>query len=311
MRRTGEAGGLATRDNVAGMFDRIGNQFQQIGGRNTLVGDPQMGQELMDTMRWYTRRNGPNTQSPLVANSIDDIVSLAQQNGGAIPGDVYNRLRSAIGSDARGAARDPDVQRALYRIQESVDDAMERSMGAAGNHADVQALRDARNQYRNALVIERAATAGGEQAGQGLLTPGRLSQSVTGVQGRRNRATGEGDFAELADAADALLRPLPNSGTPVRAAAAMIPSAMGAALGGVAGTAAAPGLGTAIGGIGGAALGHALMAGAVNNPVSRAYLTGRIPGQQFFANPSSTAPRDALIQALMRARLLAPPQPAN
>ncbi len=301
MRRAGEPGGRASRQNVDAMFDRIGDQFNQIGARNAVVPDPQFGQDLQNAYAGYMRLVAPSQRVPAVQNTINDIIDRIQQNGGTIPGDIYNTLRAGIGRDARSMGADHNSQRALYELQNTLDDAMRRSMVAAGNHADVAALDEARRQYRNALPIERAATSGGEDVAQGLLTPGKLSQAVTSVHGRRNRARGQGDFAELADAADALLRPLPNSGTPVRAAAATIPAALGGGIGALIGL---PAGAPVVGGMVGAGLGHALVSGAINNPVSRAYLTGRIPGQGVVANPTSTAPRDALAQALLRAQIL-------
>jgi hypothetical protein len=304
MRRTGEAGGRASRENVDNMFTRLGNEFDGLAARNTAAVDQQLVQDLGQAVGGYNNLVSAPNRAPVINNYLQEIYNAARTNGGAIPGATYQSLRSRMEATAR-SARGNEVSIAIREMREALDDAMERSI-AAMNPGDLGAWQQVRTQYRNALVVERAATSGGENVAQGLLTPGKLSQAVTSTHGRRNRARGQGDFSELSDAADALLRPLPNSGTPVRAAAAAIPTAVGSGLGALAGLPAGP-VGSVVGGMAGAGLGHALMAGLIRNPASQAYLAGRIPGQALLRDPSSTIPRDALVQALMQSRQLAPP----
>src|SRR5438270_771317 len=83
--------------------------------------------------------------------------------------------------------------------------------------ADAAAWNEARGQWRNWKAIERASTGAGSATAEGYLSPSQLRTAVVG-QGRGAYARGEGDLAELARAGEAVLRPLPQSGTAPRAA---------------------------------------------------------------------------------------------
>jgi hypothetical protein len=290
MRRAGETGGRAASQDVDRMLTRIGGEADRLAANNTLIPDRQLSNELMASVGGYNNLVSPPNRAPIISQFMKEIGEAVAANNGDLPGAVYQSLRSRMEQVARSAGRN-EVSTALRGMKDALDSAMERSMAAAGS-PDLGAWQEMRRQYRNALPIADASV-GGEMAGQGLLTPGKLSQAVTTRHGKMNRARGRGEFSELADAADALLRPLPNSGTPVRAAAAAIP----AALGGIVGA------GTPLGPILGPLVGAALAGGAIKAPPVQAYLAGRIPGQGLVTNQSSTAARDALAQALLRSMI--------
>lgn len=294
MRRAGEAGGRATRENVDNMFKRLGNEFDGLAARNTATIDRQALADLRAAENEYNILVSQPNRAPAVNTYAEEIASAVRQNRGTIPGEVYQSIRHRIETTARGAPQ--EVATALRGMREALDDAMERTI-AMTNPNDLGAWRQVRNQYRNALVIERAATSGGENVGQGLLTPGKVSQAVTSVHGRRNRARGRGDFSELSDAADTVMTPLPNSGTAPRLIGGSIGGLIGAPFGFS---------GVGIGAAAGAAAGDIVTAAAIRNPLTQAYLAGRLPGQGLLANPSSTVGRDALVQALLRLPTLQP-----
>lgn len=303
MRRTGGPGGRATTQNVDQMFTRIGQQFDGLAARNTMVADQQFTHDVMQPVQDYFGLVSAPNRAPAVTNFMDEISNALNRNSGSLPGDVYQSLRSRMERTARSAP--PEVADTIRGMRNALDDGMERTL-ASTNSPDLGAWRDARREYRNALVVERAIGSGGENAGLGLITPGQLSTATRTTHGRRNYVRGEGDFADLAHAADALLRPLPNSGTPVRAAAAALPSAVGAGIGGLLGLPAG-GVGAGIGGTLGAIAGPAVTNAAINNPLVQAFLSGRIPGQGLLAGPTSTVARDAFMQAILRSQGLAAP----
>jgi hypothetical protein len=65
-------------------------------------------------------------------------------------------------------------------------------------------------------VVEKAIDAPGSNAAQGIISPSALRNATRQVYGKRNYVTGDGPFAELAQAGEAALRDLPNSGTTAR-----------------------------------------------------------------------------------------------
>src|SRR5690606_5365292 len=106
-------------------------------------------------------------------------------------------LRSRLGRSLRRAT-DPELSGAIRGIQGALDDAMERSMVAAGS-PDVGAWQQVRSDYRNYLALVDAAGGAGENAAMGLISPAALRQAVS-RQGKGAYVRGQGDFAELARA---------------------------------------------------------------------------------------------------------------
>jgi hypothetical protein len=145
------------------------------------------------------------------------------------------------------------------------------------------------------LTIEKAATGAGENAALGLISPSALRNATINTQGRRNYARGSGDFAELARAGEALLKPLPNSGTAGRLRAqnmgAMMPTLLGAGAGGAYGASSGDGfINTLLGMAAGAAaprmLGSVMMSG---------------PGQRYLTNQALAGSLSPNIRALVNA----------
>jgi len=131
-------------------------------------------------------------------------------------------------------------------------------------------LRRARREYRNFLVLERAATGAGENAALGLISPSAL-RNATVQQGRRAYARGQGDFGQLARAGEALMKPLPQSGTSPRVGVQLVGAGIGSGLGAMMG---GP-VGATAGAVAGAiapALGQALAGRMVTSPAMQAYL---------------------------------------
>jgi hypothetical protein len=299
LRRAGVDAPRATPEVIDGAFTRIGQQFDDLAARNTLIPDHQMIGDLRNTVNEYGNLVPESARAPIVENLTNDIVDMIRRNG-QIPGDSYQSLTSRIAKAAR-TTKDPELGMALRGMRESLDGAMERSIQAS-NPADVGAWQDARNQYRNLLVIEKAATGAGENAASGLISPSAL-RNATVQQSRRAYARGEGDFADLARAGEGVMKPLPNSGTASRTAVRGAFST----LGGIAGAASGGGLtGGGIGAVAGAILpplaGRALLSGP-----GRAYLGNQLAtGLQPASNPRIAAIVAALLNRPDTARL-APP----
>lgn len=288
LRRVGENADRATPTVVDNAFTRIGNDFETVGRRNVVVADPHLGHDLNTVRNEYNNLVGPTQRAPVVENTINDIGDIITQNGGHITGQQYNALTSRLARQARGANADPQLGEALRGTREALDDAMERSLRASGNTADLETLRTARNQYRNLMVVEKAATGAGSNAAEGLISPSQLRNAVV-QQSRRSYARGQGDFADIARAGEAILKPLPQSGTAPRQNLQHVLALLGGAAGGAAGG--FPGAAAGI--VAPAMAGRALMSGPV-----QAYLGNQLllPGQ-----------RDTAAQSIARALLASSP----
>lgn len=144
--------------------------------------------------------------APIVQTYVDRI-----SNAGNMTGAEYNNLRSEIGRDARGVGNNPNLQQTLYKLQNSLDDAAERSIGQT-NAADVGKFQEARQQYRNLLVLQHAAGKSGEAVAENAITPANLKASADAIYGRNAYARGTGDFTDLAKSGY-ILTPPKSSGT--------------------------------------------------------------------------------------------------
>lgn len=290
-------------------FQRIGGEFQAVGNTALVPVGNQVQNRLAQIVRNYERITEPSLVNPLPRAIIDDVANVAQQSAqrgipAALDGARYLGWRSDIGAAAR-AARDPRTERALYDIQRVLDDGAERYLRMS-NPQMADRMRTARQQYRNLLVLEKAALGAGENAASGLISPAQLAQATKQLQGGRNYARGRGDYAELARAGDALLRPLPQSGTQPRLMISGIGAGIGGAMfgapGAISGQALAP------------AVGQAIQARLTGRPTVQAYLGNQIaapaanlpqgsrigaaPGT--IANTSEADQRRALARELMR-----------
>lgn len=241
MRRAGSRG-LATADNIEGSFVRLGQQFDDLSARNTLVADQQLGQDINNALQRYGRKL-PSEQRALVGNEAVEIIQRIQQGNGRMSGADYQTIRSDLTTRANDAS-DNGYARALRGLRDALDTNMERSI-SVNRPDDLGAWREVRRQYGNLKDISKAAGGAGEGTAYGRISPQALRTAVASGRNREAYARGQGDLAELVRAGNAMMTPLPNSGTPAGMAAL---SAAGA------------GAGTMAGGIAGAAVGAALPA---------------------------------------------------
>lgn len=280
--------GIASPQNMTANSERLGQGFDSISARNVMKADTTFGDDLGKVLAEYDRVL-PSAQREIVNNMADDIINAATSNGGAIPGQVYQSTRSRLSRMAQSAKNnDPEYANALRGLRNTLDDAMSRSV-APQDAAEWARLR---SEYGNMKVLEKAATGAGENAAMGIISPAKLAQSAkTGRVG--GYAKGSGDFDELARAGQAVMSPLPNSGTASRLAVRGLmstPAAAGAIVGGS--------TGDVITGLMGAAAGAAVPALAGRALMSRpgqAYLTNQLMPQMSTIDPRTLN----VIQSLM------------
>lgn len=259
MRRMGASGDeIATPDAVNRAVTNLGQRFDDISARNTLTADQRFANDLIGVARQYGRMVSDSRQAPVVREMLVDIGNLVQRTGGQIPGDVYQSYRSRLDKMGRGVSQsDPQLSEALLGARRALDDAMSRSISPA-DRAEWGQLR---TQWKNWKAIEKATSGAGSQVAEGFISPSQLRSAVAG-QNRGAYARGHGDMADLARAGEALLRPLPQSGTAPRQAA----SNMFASLGGMfAGNAAGGPFGAILGALAPALAGRAMLSPPVQN----------------------------------------------
>jgi hypothetical protein len=212
MRRAGGSG-LADGPNLSAMRDRLGTTFKDLSSRNQLRFDQGFADDIVNMAQDYSSVLGPHQKEGLF-ETVGALAPHLQQ--GSLPGDVYQATRSRLSRQANSLRQsDPEYSNALRSVRNALDDAMGRSVSSA----DREAWQTARRQYGNMKTIEKAiASAGGENAALGVISPARLRMAASSGN-RGGYARGEGDFAELAKAGQAAMTPLPNSGTASRMSA--------------------------------------------------------------------------------------------
>lgn len=228
LKRVGEDADVASPEVLDRAHKRIGGEFDRIAAGNQIIPDAQLASDVTAAVDNYTNLTGAGTRAPVIENIANQI--RARSAAGPIFGKWYQSTTSRLARLARKTA-DPELKAGLLELREALDSAFERSLTAAGKGDDVAALRVARTQYRNLLAIDDAMASSTEAAARGAVTPERLSQASV-RQGTKAHVTGKGDFSDLARAGNAVLKSLPQSGTAPRAAVRMIPTLIGAALGG-------------------------------------------------------------------------------
>jgi hypothetical protein len=227
LRRAGVNSERATPDVLNQAFDDLGRKFDHLAGSTKLNADPVLTRALLAARSEYNQLVPELMRKPVVSNTVDDVLNTAQQNGHVIPGEVYKAVRSRIERMRSSSASDPELGNALRTMRDALDDAMEKSMPAPRQGQ----WKEVRKQYKNLLTIEKAATGAGENAANGLISPAQL-RAAAKQMGKRQFTRGKDDFRALADAGEALMKPLPQSGTAPRAAVAGLLGSAGTALSG-------------------------------------------------------------------------------
>lgn len=224
LQRAGINADRATADVIDQGFTTLGNQFEALAQRNIMNVDNPLRAEVHQALAAYERSTPPSLRAPIIDELQNDIFNIPNN---ILTGGQYQAWRSQIERVRRGAQQtNPHLAEALSDIRDALDDAMTRS----SSQADAAAWRQVRGQYRNLLTIEKAASGAGENTALGLISPSQLRTAVKS-QSQRAYVRGQRDIGNLAKAGEAIMKPLPNSGTPARLAAQHMAAAVGGAAG--------------------------------------------------------------------------------
>lgn len=304
-------------------FAREGGAIGNITRRHTMPFDQQAYDELFAPPTAANPDGGSlfhyhfavgDGAAPIVRNYVDRLQNMVAANGGHLTGEQYQNLRSQIHRDARDTLR-PSMSdsteratgHALSNFGETLDDAMERSMRAAGPQgaADADALAQHRRNYRNlSILTDAAASTRGELGGRNLITPAQLASAIKKHEGSRAYARAQGDLSELTRAGSAVLTPMPYD-TALRTRI----EGWIRGLGGMAGLAGGHAVGAGSeAGVEGLLAGEALapataatLRGAIMNPTAQRYLGNAVVPQ---ASPAEQAARrnQSILRALEERR---------
>lgn len=183
---------------------RIKAVMDGVAARSNVSLDTDLSNDIKDVTDTLPGRVPASEQGPLLTN-IKDLTDAATANGGAIPGQVLQRVRSNLAA----LSKSPQLGDSASDLQEAIDNAVSRS----ASPEDAAALAQARQQYRALKQIEPAVDQNGD------ISPRKLMASLSTQKNRNQVLYGQGDqsLTTLArDARTVLPDSLGNSGTPER-----------------------------------------------------------------------------------------------
>jgi hypothetical protein len=226
-------------------FDRL----QAIG----MQPDSQFFSDLVQLRDDYRATMPQHNRAPIVETTVRQLADRAQR-GIPVDGELLRNIGTQLRrtrQQFRASGRADDAE-AIDSLIETIDSGLERSL-AQTNPAEVGRFRQVREQYRNLITVEEAAS----NAPNGQLSPADLTRATKKMETRRGYSRGFGPFNEYSRAGYEILTDPPNSGTASRLTAALggRGANTGAALIG-------GGLGYAVGGPVGAGVGAAIGSGA-------------------------------------------------
>jgi hypothetical protein len=273
LRTAGTQAKRATPDVLRDTAQRIGSVFDDVAKGLDVTPDATLSNRLAQAVQEYQSLAPAASRAPIMSEVLRR-VTVAYRSGNPIPASQVSSWRSTLSKMT--ASSDNATRTAAIDALNALDDAMSGALTAAGRPQDVQRLATAREQWRNFLAIQRAATNAGEGAAAGILSPSALRGAVVS-QGRSAYAQGgRGDIGALARAGEGIMRALPNSGTAQNLAALGVPTAAGIGAGSAIGSAFGP-AGAALGGVMGA-VGPAMGRAAMMTPMMQNYLANQLVG---------------------------------
>lgn len=280
LRTIGEDAPRATPEVMGRANDRIGNTLDAIAQRNPAQFDTNLASDIQQAQRLLARTVPESMRGPINTN-IADIMEAARTNNGVIPGEIYQRTRSAL----QTLSRTPELSPVATDLREALDNALTRSVN---NPADIPLLQNARLQWRNMRTIEGAIA----KDNSGNISPAIVSNTLgTSAMGNRNRSVyGRGDqvLPDIAKAGREILSQDPNSGTPLRLTGQSAPAMIGGAAMSTLTGHYLPAAALAVGGYGfprimqainnSPAVGQYLSQGLPNGPVRNSLMFSQTPG---------------------------------
>lgn len=251
LRTTGTDASRATPEVLAETAKRIGAVFDDVARGVDVTPEPATLNALAAANETYRQLAPKGTQAPIIGEVVRNMTG-AFRTGQTIPARTLNSWRSNLSKLTTSS--DAATRSAAIEALGALDDTLASTLTRMGRADDVARLATAREQWRNFLAIQKAASGAGENAAAGILSPSALRNAVVG-QGRAAYAQGNrGDLGALARAGEGILKELPNSGTAQNLRALGVPSAIWTAAGATAGFQAG---GTPMAGLLGLLAGHA------------------------------------------------------
>lgn len=213
----------ATPEVLNSIAGRLGAEYDQFAAMSRVNVSQPFVSRLRRVVDDYTRSTPQGMHVPIITSVVDDIAQRAApaalaggRQGMVLSGPEFQSFHSQLRRAQRSLRSNPQASEAIGRIIEILNTQMVRSAPRQHRAALARDMRNLNTRYRNFVAVEDAAgRAPGQWAAEGLISPPSLKASVK-KQNPRDYTRARTPMARLARAGEAVLRPLPSSGTAER-----------------------------------------------------------------------------------------------
>lgn len=277
-----DANGLMTDEEWMAAKKDFKTRYDQLNAKTVMKHDDQLASDIAAAHNDYNSLTNDATRAPIIKQWADAINGIPNTNAGVLPGDIYQQWRSDIAKNARKSGEGSKEEIALTDMKRALDSAINRSTSP-----DLAPIRaEVNKDYANYKELQKSAGSAGENAARGYISPAIVRSNA--ARRKTTYLEGRSDLGNIAQAAEAVMKQLPSSGTAQRQAAMNLfqpaSAITGLAAGGL------PGL--LAGYVAPAATARALMSRPVQN-----WLGGKYERPGLVSKPSKAAQIEALIRA--------------
>jgi len=209
LREAGIDAPLATPDAISAGFRNVGQMFDDIlTGKRVELGDD-FADKVVSSFQRYSDRLDANVR-PIFKAQVEGLL----REGKNIDGLRAGRIRSDLAELERQYKGQPSLRAAISKLREAVDD----SITAALPRVEQQALKSAREQYKNLYRIDEVMSRAGPQAESGMIPFVQLNNLIKQREGSVSRGISGAspEMKKLAQIGATFFREPPSSGTAQR-----------------------------------------------------------------------------------------------
>jgi hypothetical protein len=202
--KAGVAPGRLTTTALDDAFDNVGATIGSITQQFPIAKDPGFFRDIAavqqrlgllsssdrDIVRDYLRR------------MRKDSAAITPEEAQAIRSDLRNSIQTGPGASAH-------FNQTIFRLRDTIDDALERTIQASAPPqiatATLDLLRNSRQQYANLHILSDALARSGSAGALGRVTPTALAAALKSDLGKVSYMRGRGQLSDLAKASEAIL----------------------------------------------------------------------------------------------------------
>ena len=209
LKNVGEDSTKATPEVLNAARNRIGGEFTRLTQNKSIP----LGDDFLNTLANVDSGITPFS-SPSIKSAVNKGLDMAEN--GPLTGEVYQKIRSVLGSSSSDAFKgsNSELGQALKQIKGGLDDAAEKALPIT----DQNAWKQANQQWQALKIAEKSAAPISSDAVAGNISPAKFAQALRSFDPQGliygTRKDNMGDIARVGQAF--VKEQIPNSGTQER-----------------------------------------------------------------------------------------------